>query len=90
METKLKAAGNGALNAVNNALKQYTGKDYVLQEFTQHSLQGHGSQSVAAAYIGLLSKNNKMCYGVGTHTDIIKASTNALLSAFTNMLKEDN
>ena len=89
-ETQLDAEGNGTLNAVNNALKEYTNKEYTLEVFTQHSMQGQGSESVAAAYIGLKTKDGKMFYGVGTHTDIIKASTNALLSAFTNMVKEEN
>ncbi len=89
-ETQLDAEGNGTLNAVNNALKEYTKKEYTLEVFTQHSMQGQGSESVAAAYIGLKTEDGKMFYGVGTHTDIIKASTNALLSAFTNMVKEEN
>ncbi|MBR2327502.1 MAG: 2-isopropylmalate synthase [Clostridia bacterium] len=87
-ETELEAEGNGSLNAINNALKAYTGKEYTLEVFTQHSLQGRGSQSVAASYIGLMTQNGKMYWGAGTDTDVIKASTNALLSAFHNMLKE--
>ncbi len=84
-ETKMEAEGNGSLNAINNALKAYTGKDYTLQVFTQHSMQGKGSQSVAASYIGLETDTGEMFWGVGTDTDVIKASTNALLSAFKNM-----
>lgn len=89
-ETQMQAEGNGSLNAVNNALKAYTGKEYTLQVFTQHSMQGQGSQSVAAAYIGLKTAEGKMFWGAGTHTDILKASTNALLSAFNNMTKGEN
>ncbi len=88
-ETSLSAEGNGSLSAINNALKAYTGKQYVLQVFTQHSMQGQGSQSVAASYIGLQTESGKMYWGAGTHTDVIKASTNALLSAFNNMVKEN-
>lgn len=86
-ETELEAEGNGSLSAINNALKAYTGKEYTLQVFTQHSMQGQGSQSVAASYIGLETKEGKMFWGAGTDTDVIKASTNALLSAFHNMTK---
>ena len=85
-ETELEAEGNGVLNAINNALKAYTGKAYTLQVYTQHSMQGQGSGSVAASYIGLETENG-MFWGSGTDTDIIKASTNALLSAFFNMTK---
>ncbi len=86
-ETELEAEGNGVLNAINNALKAYTGKTYTLQVYTQHSMQGQGSGSVAASYIGLETENGEMFWGSGTDTDIIKASTNALLSAFYTMTK---
>ena len=87
IETEMEAEGNGSLSAVSNALKAYTGEQYHLQVFTQHSMQGQGSQSVAASYIGLEKENGDMFWGVGTDTDIIKASTNALLSAYNNMIK---
>ena len=86
-ETEMDAEGNGSLNAINNALKAYTGVDYTLQVFTQHSMQGQGSNSVAASYIGLLDPHGKMFWGAGTDTDVIKASTKALFSAFANMTK---
>ena len=86
-ETEMEAEGNGSLSAINNALKAYTGEEYTLQVFTQHSMQGQGSQSVAASYIGLERSNGDMFWGAGTDTDVIKASTNALLSAFHNMTK---
>ena len=85
-ETRMLAEGNGSLNAVSNALKAYTGKQYTLQVYTEHSLQGQGSQSVAAAYIGIETADGKMFWGAGTDVDIIKASTDALLSAFNNMI----
>ncbi|MGN0647755.1 MAG: 2-isopropylmalate synthase [Oscillospiraceae bacterium] len=84
---RVQAEGNGSLNAMNNALQAYSGKEYTLQVFTQHSMQGKGSQSVAASYIGLETADGTMYWGAGTHTDIMKANTNALLSAFTNMIQ---
>jgi 2-isopropylmalate synthase len=84
-ETDLEAEGNGSLNAINNALKAYTGAEYTLQVYAQHSMQGEGSRSVAASYIGLETEDGEMYWGAGTHTDVIKANTNALLSAFANM-----
>lgn len=84
--TTLESEGNGSLSAVNNALKAYSGEQYTLQVFTQHSMQGRGSQSVAASYIGLERAGGEMFWGVGTNTDVIRASTNALLNAFHNMM----
>lgn len=88
-ETELEAEGNGTLSAVNNALCEFTGEKYTLQVFTQHSMQGDGSHSVAASYIGLERDDGEMYWGAGTDTDVITASTNALLSAFYNMTKGD-
>lgn len=84
-ETTLRASGNGSLDAVSNALKEYTGKTYKLQVYTEHSMQEKGSGSVAAAYIGIENQNGEMSWGVGTDTDIIHASVDALISAFNNM-----
>ena len=90
VETEMEAEGNGSLSAVNNALHAYTGEEYTLQVYTQHSMQGDGSRSVAASYIGLQRKDGTMYWGAGTDTDIMKANTKALLSAFHNMTKGDN
>ncbi len=84
-ETEIAAEGNGTLSAVNNALCEYTGEQYTLQVYTQHSMQGEGSHSVAASYIGLERDDGTMYWGAGTSTDVIAANTNALLSAFRNM-----
>lgn len=86
--TTFHTTGNGSLNAVNNALKKYTNSSYKLEVYTEHSMQGSGSGSTAAAYIGLLTDDGEMYWGAGTDTDIIKASINALISAYNNMTKE--
>lgn len=88
-ETEMEAEGNGSLNAVNNALRDFTGEHYTLQVFTQHSMQGDGSRSVAASYIGLQNEDGAYFWGAGTDTDVITASTKALFSAFHNMTKGD-
>ena len=81
----VRATGNGSLDAVSNALKSFTGDVYELLVYSEHSMQEHGSGSVAAAYIGIKDKDGKMSWGAGTDTDIIHASANALLSAYNNM-----
>lgn len=86
-KTVVKAEGNGSLDAVSNALKAYTGCKYVLSEYTEHSLAGKGSGSVAAAYIGIKDELGITYWGAGTDTDIIHASANALLAAYDNMMK---
>lgn len=89
-ETIITTDGNGSLDAVSNALKQYTGNTYNLKVYTEHSVQNHGSNSEAVSYIGIEDKNGVLHWGAGIHTDIIKAGSRALLSAYNNMLKEGN
>ena len=86
-EKQIHAEGNGSLDAISDALKKVTGEAYKLSVYSEHSMQSGGSKSVAAAYIGLEDERGKMYWGAGTHTDIIKASSHALLSAYNNMIK---
>ena len=81
----LRAFGNGSLDAISNALKNFTGIQYRLEVYTEHSMQGHGSGSVAAAYIGIRDTDGNMSWGACIDTDIIHAGANALLGAFNNM-----
>ncbi len=87
-KTTCHTTGNGSLDAVSNALQEYTGSDFKLEVYTEHSMQGQGSGSIAAAYIGLQDGEGKMSWGVGTDTDIIKASIYALMAAYNNMIRE--
>ncbi|MBE5957361.1 MAG: 2-isopropylmalate synthase [Lachnospiraceae bacterium] len=75
----VKSTGNGRLDAVSNAIKQYFNISYELSIYEEHSLS-RGSSSKAVAYVGI-SHNNKMYWGVGIDPDIIKASINALTVA---------
>lgn len=83
--TKVTSVGNGSLDAISNALKEYTDSNYTLEVYSEHSMQEKGSKSVAVAYIGIKDESGKMYWGAGTHTDIIHASADALLCAFKNM-----
>jgi 2-isopropylmalate synthase len=74
------AHGNGRLDAVSNAIKEYTGMDYAIEHYSEHSLS-HGSNSDAAAYVGIRWENDTMNWGAGTDSDIIKAGIKALISA---------
>ncbi len=87
-EATLFAQGNGSLDAISNALKTHTGRSYKLTVYKEHSMQGRGSESEAAAYIGIEDEQGRAYWGAGVHTDIIKASSHALLAAFNNMMRE--
>ncbi|MBQ8237326.1 MAG: 2-isopropylmalate synthase [Oscillospiraceae bacterium] len=86
--TTIAATGNGSLDAVSQALHDYTGSRYTLKVYTEHSVQEKASNSTAAAYIGIEGEDGKMYWGAGTNTDITRASIYALLSAYNNMIRE--
>ena len=86
--TTIAASGNGSLDAVSQALHDYTGSRYTLKVYTEHSVQEKASNSTAAAYIGIESEDGTMYWGAGTNTDITRASIYALLSAYNNMIQE--
>ena len=74
------AHGNGRLDAVSNAIKEYTGMNFAIEHYSEHSLS-HGSNSDAAAYVGIRWENDTVNWGAGTDSDIIKAGIKALVSA---------
>ena len=71
--------GNGRLDAVSNAFKEYFGMQYLLSSFSEHALTV-GSSSKAVAYVSIISNENTY-WGVGIDDDIIKASIQALITA---------
>lgn len=71
--------GNGRLDAVSNAIKQYFGISYELSVYEEHALSS-GSSSKAVTYVGISCANEKY-WGVGVEEDIIKSSINALTVA---------
>lgn len=86
-ETKnLKASGNGRLDCIANALREYLHINFDVLDYSEHSLS-KGSSSQAVAYVKVVCEN-KYYYGVGLHTDIIAASICGLLSAVNIILKQ--
>ncbi len=73
------AIGNGRLDAVSNAIKQYFNISYELRYYEEHSLT-RGSSSKAVSYVGVIS-NDKTLWGVGIDPDIIRSSIQALVVA---------
>ena len=89
-KTIVDANGNGRLNAISNAIKQYFSISYELSVYEEHALSA-GSSSKAMAYVGILC-DGKPYWGVGIDEDIIKASINALVVAVNKlpMLENNN
>ena len=77
--------GNGRLDAVSNAIRNYFNISYELRFYEEHSLT-RGSSSKAVAYVGVISSGRRY-WGVGIDHDIIRASIEALTAAV-NQLEE--
>jgi 2-isopropylmalate synthase len=78
-EHVVEANGNGRLDAVSNAIKQYFNISYELSTYEEHALS-RGSSSKACTYVGITVEGKKY-WGVGIDEDIIKSSINALVVA---------
>ena len=79
--------GNGRLDAVSNAIKKVLNKDYVLETYNQHALEGKTS-SKAASYVSISSKG-KIYWGSGVDSDISVSSVKALVCAVNIMLANE-
>ena len=79
--------GNGRLDAVSNALKNYFGIDYELVDYEEHSLT-KGSTSKAVSYVSVL-KDDITYWGVGIDEDIIRSSMKALEICVNKVLKKE-
>lgn len=84
----IKAAGNGRLDAVSNAIKTFFGMSYQLSVYEEHAIS-KGSSSRAAAYVGVMC-DGQLYWGVGVDEDIIKASIAALTSAVNKLAAEQH
>lgn len=77
--------GNGRLDAVANALRNYFGFTFEILDYKEHSLS-EGSTSKAVAYVEIMDCMNEDRFGVGVHDDIVAASVQALTSAMNRAL----
>ncbi|MBQ9512599.1 MAG: 2-isopropylmalate synthase [Lachnospiraceae bacterium] len=84
-EITVSAGGNGRLDAVSNAIKDYFRVEYDLISYEEHALSS-GTTSKAVSYVGI-SYRAHTYWGVGIDEDIIKSSIDALASAV-NQLEE--
>ncbi|MGD0282969.1 MAG: 2-isopropylmalate synthase [Dissulfurispiraceae bacterium] len=77
---EIEGSGNGPIDAFSNALKKELGIAFALTSYHEHALE-QGSDSKAAAYIGVEDVGNESFFGVGIDTNIDIASFRAILSA---------
>ncbi len=84
---ELKAAGNGRLDAVSNAIRGCLGIMFSGLTYEEHALS-RGSSSQAITYLSVVMADGRRVWGAGISEDIIASSINALFSAL-NRAKRD-
>ncbi len=87
VETSIKGSGTGVVGAFVDALQKHCGKNLVLVEYNEHALS-HSAGADAATYVQLNIDGLRYC-GVGTSSDIVSASMQAILSAVNQPLSLD-
>ena len=87
-EHRMASEGNGRLDAIANTIRDFTGTHFVLETYSEHSLDTESS-SRAACYVGLRWADASSSWGAGTDTDIIRAGIKALVSAFNNGYRQE-
>lgn len=79
------ATGNGPIDAVHHGLQEVVGKKIKILDYSEHAL-GEGANAQAAAYIHVMDKDSgKAAFGVGTSSNITRASLRGLFSAINRL-----
>ncbi len=85
-KNQVEAEGNGGLDCVCNAIDKLLKLPFKLESYTQHATSDK-SNAKAASYVSI-SLNGKTYWGAGIHSDIMRSSVKALVSAINKMLQE--
>ncbi|MEJ2530368.1 MAG: 2-isopropylmalate synthase [Halioglobus sp.] len=83
----LAGTGNGVVAAFVDAMQNFTGKQIVLVEYSEHALS-HSADAEAICYIQL-NIDGERCCGVGRSHDIIQASLDGILRAINRVAERE-
>lgn len=79
-EREITGHGNGPIAAYTDALKQEIGTEISVLNYYEHST-GSSSDATAVAYVEVRTGDGRKVWGVGQHSNIVKASLLAVTSA---------
>lgn len=89
VEKTFTGVGNGPVDAVQCGLEQELGIEIRIMDYEEHALTA-GSGAQAASYIHLLDvKSGRTTYGVGTSSNITRASIRGIFSAINRMFYKE-
>jgi 2-isopropylmalate synthase len=84
-EKSFEASGNGPIDAVQRGLQKELGIQIKILDYSEHVLAG-GANAQAAAYIQMLdAATGRTTFGVGTSSNITRASIRAIFSALNRL-----
>lgn len=81
----LTAKGNGRIDAVSNALKDFLNISFSNLTYVEHALE-KGSDSKAVSYVSITADDGETEWGVGIHSDIVVATIRALAGAVNHQI----
>ena len=77
----IEGRGNGPISAFVDGMQQRAWKNFVLDQYRQHSI-GSGSKTQAAAYIQIHDETGRTFFGCGIDVNSELAAIRALVSAY--------
>ncbi len=86
-EKTIAGKGNGILDAFCHSASRYTGKEFEIVNYSEHSME-YGTKSRAISYIQIRTLDGRDYFGAGTSSNISKSSLRAVVSAINKMLAE--
>lgn len=86
-EVKINGNGNGPLDAICNALKEYFNISFEVLSYDEHSLD-RGSHSRAIAYVQIHDSNSNDYIGAGVDENINTASIKALITTINKKIRK--
>lgn len=84
-DVDVEGTGNGPLSCTLDALRQF-GVELDVREYSEHAI-GHGSNTRAASYVELVTKEGRAFWGVGVDVDVTASGIKAVISAACNAVE---
>ena len=84
-EKTITGSGNGIIDAFCHAMVKYTGIDFEIVNYSEHSME-YGTKSRAISYIQLSTSKGKVYFGAGISSNITESSLRAVVSAANKIL----
>ncbi len=83
---EINGTGNGPIDAYVNGLKEKSGLDIKVLDYSEHAV-GSGADAIAVAYVEAITGDGRVLFGVGRDSNIVAASLKAVTCVFNRVIK---